>query len=113
MGRMKELAIELEESKLARFKAICDKITVDVKDAVTVSECADSIRATVDDATWRVIREIEIHERCVRALVNITRLWNWADCQPDGTAYWNILKATFPRAFRDPSNTNSLRFTYN
>jgi hypothetical protein len=112
MGRMKELAIELEESKLARFKAICDKIAVEVKDVVTVSEgvvIETFLGRTPGDYVF-----IEVDEDdCMRALVNITRLWNWADHEADGTPYWDILKARFPLAFRDPSNTNSLRFTYN
>tara|TARA_R100000008_G_scaffold85299_1_gene74857 strand:- start:869 stop:1204 length:336 start_codon:yes stop_codon:yes gene_type:complete len=111
MGRMKELAIQLEESKLARFTAICDKIAVEVKDVVTVSEGVP-IRATVDAGADYVFLEVD-EDECVRALVNITRLWNWADHEADGTPYWDTLKARFPLAFRDPSNTNSLRFTYN
>tara|TARA_R100000808_G_scaffold3710_1_gene12837 strand:- start:633 stop:1136 length:504 start_codon:yes stop_codon:yes gene_type:complete len=100
-----------KESKLARFNAICDKIAVEVTDVVTVSEGV-AIRATVDAGGDYVFCEVDPDD-CVRALVNITRLWNWADQEADGTPYWDILKARFPLAFRDRSNTNSLRFTYN
>ena len=117
MGRMKELAIQLEESKLARFKAICDKITVEVKDVVTVSEgvvIRSSVEASGDYVFGGDYISLEVDkDDCMRALVNITRLWNWADHEADGTPYWDILKARFPLAFRDPSNTNSVRFTYN
>ena len=111
MGRMKELCIELAESKRARFEAICDKIAVEVKNVVAVTEGV-AIQATVDAGGDYVFLEVD-EDDCVRALVNITRLWNWADQEADGTPYWDILKVRFPLAFRDPSNTNSVRFTYN
>lgn len=51
-------------------------------------------------------------------LVNVTRLWNWIDA--DGIvadlelteALWELLAVEFPEAFADPSQPNSVKFTY-
>jgi hypothetical protein len=45
-------------------------------------------------------------------LINVTRLWNWADCQVDPEGYFMVLAHVHSLAFRDSRDLNSLRFAY-
>ncbi len=46
-------------------------------------------------------------------LANATRLWNWADNQPNSEIFWTILAELCAWSFSDPTDVNSLYFTYN
>ena len=45
-------------------------------------------------------------------LVNLTRLWNWADHQPECELYWEYMLAMHPQFFRDRRDPNSALLCY-
>ena len=42
----------------------------------------------------------------------LTRLWNWIDCQEEPEPLWAIMTRMVPWAFRNPVNPNTMEFTY-
>lgn len=66
---------------------------------ITISQC--------DKANYEFKR---IGER--PALLRLTRLWNWLDCQDNSEYGWSIMLGLCPYAFHNRYNPNSLKFTY-
>ena len=50
--------------------------------------------------------------RKCRNLVDATRIWNWIDCQSEPEVLWAIMAKEIPWVFDNPSNVNSMKFTY-
>jgi hypothetical protein len=45
-------------------------------------------------------------------LVDVTRIWNAIDAQPEPERLWSILADECPWAFDDPADANTMRFVY-
>ena len=46
------------------------------------------------------------------ALLRLTRLWNWLDCQDNSEYGWSLMLGLVPWAFHNRYNPNSMKFTY-
>ena len=56
-------------------------------------------------------RMMRLIERC-RHHRDATRVWNLIDHLPNGDLFWSYMIARRPEFFSDPTNVNSIRFTY-
>lgn len=48
----------------------------------------------------------------LKSLYQATKLWNWIDHQENPEPLWGAMRQAAPWAFRDPSDANSIEFTY-
>lgn len=91
----------------------CRIVVIDAPASPSAS--VESPREVIGSARLDLLTRVGVVAVRLKSEYQATKLWKWIDRQgddPDQESYWDLMRSLAPWAFRDPSDSNSIKLAY-